>query len=153
MPCCKIQPTYERMLNHVSFSTGGAIPNSINIDYERAAINATKVIYPNTNIYGCLFHLSKNIYRKVQENGLSNQYLNDQVFRTNIRMICALAFVATEDIEMCFTTLSQHCGLVEAPILDYFETNYIGELRRGVRRPPIFEHTIWSVYERVINNI
>ena len=113
----KRQPAYERMLNHVSLLTGGAIPNSINIDCERAAINATKVIYPNTNIYGCFFHLSKNIYRKVQENGLSNQYLNDQVFRTNIR-ICALAFVATEDIEMCFTTLSQHCGLAEAPILD-----------------------------------
>ena len=50
----KRQPTYGQMLNHVSFLTDGAITNSINIDYERAAINATKDIYPNTNIYGCI---------------------------------------------------------------------------------------------------
>ena len=68
-------------------------------------------------------------------------------------MICALAFVPTRDIEASFTILSQYCGLAEAPILDYLETYYIVELRRGVQRPPMFEHTLWSVYDRVINNL
>ena len=45
----------------------------INIDYERAAINATIVIYPNTNIYSFLFHFSTNIYRWYKKMG----------FRTN----------------------------------------------------------------------
>ena len=68
------------MLNHVRVLTGDAEPNAINIDFEIAAINSTRTVFPNTNIYGCLFHLSKNVYRKVQENGLTNDYINNQVF-------------------------------------------------------------------------
>ena len=34
------QWAYERMLHHVSFLTGGTVPNSVNIYFERAAINA-----------------------------------------------------------------------------------------------------------------
>ena len=149
----KRQETYERVLNHENFLTGGVNPNSINFDFKRAAINATETIYPNTNLYACLFHLSQNIYRNVQVNGRSIQYQNDPVFRTNIRMICGSAFVPTRDIETSFTILSQHCGWAEAPILDYLETYYIAELRRGVRCPPMLEHSLWSVYHRVINKL
>ena len=56
-------------------------------------------LYPNTNKYGCFFHLSENIYKRVQENGLAPLDLNDQVFRTNIRMVRALAFVSVADID------------------------------------------------------
>ena len=56
-------------------------------------------------------------------------------------MICALAFVPPADIKMCFT---RNCGATESPILDYFETNYVGELHRGVRRPLTFEHSLYS---------
>lgn len=149
----KTEATYERMMNHVNFLTGGVVPNSINIDFERAAINAVETVYPNTSKYGCFFHLSKNIYKKVQENGLAPLYLNDQVFRTNIRMVCALAFVPVADIERCFDILCLQCGRNEVPILDYFETTYVGVLRRGVRRPPIYEHALWNVYDRVVNNL
>ena len=55
-------------------------------------------------------------------------------------MTCA--FVPPADIEMCFATLTQNCGAVETPILDYSETYDVGELRRGVRRPPTFEHSL-----------
>ena len=91
----------------------------------------------------------------IQENGLTNDYINNQVFPENVRMICGLAFVPLHDIERSFEALSQNCiglNLIE-PILDYFETNYVGEMRRGVRRPPTFDHSMWSVYERVINRI
>ena len=108
--------------------------------------------YPNSNVYGCLFHLSKNVYKKVQANGLASLYLNDQVFRNNIRMICALAFVPIPDIQRSFNALCQICGNGEVPIIDYFATNYVGELPNGIRRP-IFEHELWSVYDRVVNNL
>ena len=41
------------------------------------------------------FHLSKSIYGRLQEFGLSHRYLNDALFRTNIKMISALSFVPT----------------------------------------------------------
>ena len=76
-------------------------------------------MYPDSDLNGCLFHLSKNIYKRVKDFGLTNNYLNDQVFRENVRMVCTLAFVPLEDVEMCFGRLFEHCGLAaEAPVLD-----------------------------------
>ena len=65
----KTQWSYVRMLHHVSFLTGGTVPNSVNIDFERAAINVVSTVYPNSHTYGCFFHLSKNIYKKVFQIG------------------------------------------------------------------------------------
>ena len=112
------------------------------IDFERACINAITEVFPQANVIGCLFHLCKSIYRHVQSTGLQEQYLVDEVFRTNIRMIAALAFVLLDDIIPAFEALSQHCEGNEDHILDYFEVNYIGEMRRGRRRNPLFAHTL-----------
>ena len=30
---------------------------------------------------------------------------------------------------------------------------YVGDLRFGVRHPPTFEHSLWNVYDRVVNNL
>ena len=45
------------------------------------------------------------------------------------------------------------CGQLEQPLLDYFETNYVGELRRGRRNPPLFAHEMWNMNGRVANNL
>ena len=68
-------------------------------------------------------------------------------------MIGALAFVPLADILQSFNVLSQHCVGNEQGILDYFETNYIGEVRRGRRRPPMFPHTLWNIHRRVVNDL
>ncbi len=34
-------------------------------------------IYPETTFYGCLFHFAQNIWRKIQELGLVNEYKNN----------------------------------------------------------------------------
>ena len=80
---------------------------------------------------GCLFHLSKNVYKLVQDEGMSQLSMNDEEFRTNIRMISALSFVPIADTIQAFDALINHAGNQEQGILDYFESNYIGELRRG----------------------
>ena len=88
-------------------------------------------IYDNTRKVGCLFHITKNIYRHVQSIGLQETYVNDQEFRSNICMISALSFVAVEDTHDAFDTLADDCGELEQPVLDYFETYYIVELVEG----------------------
>ena len=101
-------------------------------------IGAISNIYPLVPQGGCLFHLSKCVYRHVQQLGLQEMYLNDINFRTNIRLIPALSFVLIEDTVIAFDQLAAHCGNLEQPVLDYFETNYVGELRRGRRLEPLF---------------
>ena len=81
-------------------------------------------------------------YSHVQSEGLQQQYMIDEEFRANIRMIPALAFVPLADGFASFEALSEHCDGNEDRILDYFEVNCIGELRRGRRRNPLFAQSL-----------
>ena len=44
------------------------------------------------------------------------------------------------------------CG-DEQGVLDYFETNFIDELRRGKRLAPRFPRELWNMHVRVENNL
>jgi len=110
----------------VQLLTNGASPVTIMIDYEQACIGAIPLVFPNASAFGCYFHLCKSVFRHVQEAGLQEQYMIDEEFRTNIRMLPSLAFVPIPDIITAFDDLSQHCQHNEQVILDYFETTYIG---------------------------
>ena len=125
--------TYVELLTRIHLLANQVVPESIMTDFEQSMIGA---------IGGCLFHLSKSIYRKVQEFGLSHQYLNDAVFRTNVKMISALSFVPIADTIRAFDASRNHAGVEEQAVLDYFETNYIGKLRRGRRFKPSYPHTL-----------
>ena len=48
-------------------------------------------------------------------------------------MILALNFVPIADIIQAFDALSNHAGVKEQAVLNYFETNSIGEIRHGRR--------------------
>lgn len=103
-----------------------------------AAIQATRTIFPNSQNSGSFFHLSQNIYQKIQQYGLQNRYENDADFALLCKMIPALPFVSPQ---MCdaFEELSDYLPDVLQPVMDYFEHNYVGRPdRRGVRRNPIF---------------
>ena len=49
--------------------------------------------------------------------------------------------------------LSNHASNQEQVILGYFESNYIGELRRGRRLAPRFPHAMWNMSLRVQNEL
>ena len=145
----KRRETYIELLYQIQQLTNEVVPQSIMIDYEQAMIGALDVVYPIVPQKGCLFHLSQSIYRKIQERGLAQRYANDVDFRTNLRMIAALSFVPIEDTLRAFEALANHCGQEEQVILDYFESTYIGELRRGRRLQPLFAHALCNVHHRV----
>jgi hypothetical protein len=55
-------------------------PQFIITDFEMAAINAIRAEFQGVQNKGCRFHLSQNIYHKVQEFGLAAQYRSDENF-------------------------------------------------------------------------
>ena len=66
----KERNTYVLFLRQVQQLTNGASPATIMIDYEQACIGATPLVFPNTTVFGCFFHLCKSVNRYVQEAGL-----------------------------------------------------------------------------------
>ena len=126
----KTQDTYRRLWNAIRDLIPFASPSSIMMDYEKAAMNAVAQIYPNAHIQGCLYHLSQNIYRKVQSLGLQEKYQSDSDFSLLMRMIPALAFVPLVKVVEVFEELQEAMPEEGLPVLDYFEDAYIGRKRR-----------------------
>ena len=145
--------TYVELLSRIHLLTNQVVPESIMTDFEQSMIGTIAQVYPLTPQKGCLFHLPKSIYHRVQELGLSHQYLNDTLFHTNIKMFSALSFVPIADTVQAFVALSNHAVVEEQAVLDYFETNYIGKLRRGRRLEPRYPHIPWNMNLRVRENL
>ena len=62
-------------------------------DFEKGAINALNDMFPLATHSSCFFHLSQNIYKKLQSLGLSSRYSNDPEFNLLAKQIPALAFL------------------------------------------------------------
>ena len=145
----KSEVTYSLLLEKVIGFNNNLQPKSIMIDFERAMINSIATVFPNAEINGCFFHLSQNIYKKIQEFGLSQLYNTDANFSLKMRMIAALAFYPPDNIEEAFETLAEFLPVEANELMDYFEDNYIGRPTRTLRRPPRFAVNIWNMYSRV----
>ena len=81
----KSQETYAEVPRQLQHLTDN-VPHSIMGDFQQGMIVALNQEHPSLPPKGCLFRLSKSIYRHVQELGLSQSYMNDEQFRTNIRI-------------------------------------------------------------------
>ena len=68
-------------------------------------------------------------------------------------MVPALSFVPVHDVILVFDELCNHCGIDEQAVLDYFETNYVGELRSDRRLLPIFRQELWNMNNQVLKEL
>ena len=71
----KRRTLYVEMLTEVQRVTHNAMPNSLMTDFESSMLSALNQIYPGITQVGCLFHLAKNVFRRVQDIGLQQNYL------------------------------------------------------------------------------
>ena len=51
-------------------------PQSVSVDYEAAAINSIRDIFPMCEIRGCLYHLTHNMKNKFADAGLTQVIFN-----------------------------------------------------------------------------
>ena len=68
-------------------------------------------------------------------------------------MIPALSFCPVQGVILAFVELCNDCGIDEQLVIDYFETNCSGELRRGRRLLPIFPRDLWNMDNLVLKEL
>lgn len=149
----KEEDTYTRMIRLICGIWPTFQPSHISLDFEFAVINGFRSTFPLAELNGCLFHLVKNLKRKLTEERLIGQYNDNADFALHARMIPALAFVPINEIENGLEVLNNALPDELGPILDYFEDKYVGRMQRNNRRRrPLFDPEIWSCYTRTLNN-
>ncbi|RWS06458.1 uncharacterized protein B4U80_07347, partial [Leptotrombidium deliense] len=127
----KTDATYTRMLNVLKEKIPSLNPISILTDFEIAAQNAFKTVFPHVEIRGCFFHFSQAFYRQIRANRELN-VLHDSENLENalhIRQLVALAFVPITDVSSSFSMLLDTDFYrtneeILMPLLDYFESTW-----------------------------
>ena len=59
--------TYNEFSTQIRNLTNHVNPQSVMIDFEQSMMGALDQVYPVVPQKGCLFHLSKNVYNRVQD--------------------------------------------------------------------------------------
>ena len=147
--------TYRRLYRIIITLNPRFYPKGALIDFELAHINALKEAFPGIDIWGCLFHLSQNIYRKVLELGYKRQYSVDSKFRELIGCFSALAALPEEDVIVVFEAIIELDVDEKLPtdLISYFENHYIGQQRRNRRLEPTFSLEVWNIRDRILNDL
>lgn len=155
----KKQETYIRLFTGIMELRPSLNPRTIMTDFELAAKNALRVLYPEAVQFGCNFHFGQCLFRRLQQHGsLQIRFRNEPSFALKIKCLSALAFVPPPDVVAAFESLVQDPFYSSSEdirnFMDYFETTWIGKLRRSRRRQqPMFPIPDWNIHERIVQNI
>ena len=60
----KTEEIYIRLFREVEQHVANS-PTNILMDFERAALNSVRQVYPNTELKGCFYHFSSNISKHI----------------------------------------------------------------------------------------
>lgn len=130
-------------------------------DFETAAFNSMRRVFPNINVECCFFHFGQANWRKIIELGLRTKYTDDLDFSLKVRMFTALAFVPAEKVRCAFNEIREILPDEAEEFGSYFERTYIGTFSNRdtgtaalalTWRDPPFPPAMWSVYERTLEN-
>lgn len=116
------EATYKRLFKLIQEKIPKFCPKKVHIDFERAAINALKDVFPKIVIKGCNFHFNQALWRKVQEIGLTTQYRDNEEVRNHIRKCAALAYLPPDYISNAWIQIMENAPNEEAVVKfnDYF---------------------------------
>jgi len=73
------------------------------IDFEKAIHDAVSIVWPDTLIVGCRFHLTQSWFRKIQSLGLVQDYKEkNSEIGSWIRNTFGLTFLTPQEVALCF---------------------------------------------------
>lgn len=164
----KTTGTYRTIFEQMKAIRPGLNPTQITMDFELAAINAAKMVFPTARVQTCYFHFTQSIIRNMGQHGLKTKYQSDNTFAQEIRQLIALAFLPPAQVADAFDELIEQSKTLSPAkqlqdqnlktfIRDYFENVYIGKPARvsktgkkksgSGRGSPRFNISMWNVYE------
>ena len=99
-------------------------------------------------MHGCFYHLCFNVWKRIQQSGLQERYINDPEFALHLRMISALTFLPPNDVQNSFDQLAalirNQYGNGADGVLDY-----VGRFRVNAPRGiPTFSIEFWNMFHR-----
>ena len=70
----KRQMDYERVFGKLLESRSTLALSSNLLDFEKATLQAAVNVFPGATFAGCLFHLGQSLWRRIHNEGLANNY-------------------------------------------------------------------------------
>ena len=126
----RTEQLYTTALMHLKVTVGGMwgidlAPQILVVDFERAAINAFKSVFPFLKVRGCHFHFCQSILRQINNLGMKQNYENDEQFRICARMLMVLPYMDSPGLIPAYNQLKALFPQFSQPLLDYFEVQRI----------------------------
>ena len=98
------------------------------MDYEIAAIQAAERAFPGAQLFGCFYHLAKNMQKHLASvpNALQ-RCRTDANYALLCKTVLATAFVPRNRIDEAMSTQETHLPSHLSFLLEWFEGNYVGK--------------------------
>lgn len=138
----KSQATYERLFRLLRIKAGeyniDINPVRFQMDYEKAAHNAVRHVFPDAEVRGCFFHFTQCIWRQVQKLGLQSIYQTDTDLHKFVRRISALPLVPENLLDEVWIEIANQQPDTESAtkLADYFTETWM----EGQFPPSVWNH-------------
>lgn len=140
----KLETTYKRLFELLKMKAHQynieLSPEIIQIDFEKAVINAVSQIFPNSSIRGCYFHFTQAIWRGVQRYGLINEYKESESIGRLVRRALGLPFLPLSSIDDVWMRVIGECPPECQEFIDYVTSTYVDDV------DAMFPREIWCHY-------
>ena len=74
---------------------------------------------------GCFYHLTQSTWRRIQADGLQQQYKDDEETRHFFGMLDGLAFLPVTDVKLGMVFLREIARDDLLTVIEYFDTTYV----------------------------
>lgn len=126
-------------------------PKYILTDFEKAVINAIKEIFPGCSVFGCFFHWTQNLIKKLAFLGLKTKYSTETQIFMAVKKLQALSFLPPNRIKSAYFDLKPALPEILGTFLQYFEETYITGKNNNDR--PMYHPVLWSNYRTVMEGM
>ena len=141
-------------------------PERVMADFEKAIQNAARSTLNhdgNLHVQGCFYHLTQSTWRRVQSEGLQNDYHNSEAVKEFCGKIDGLAFLPECDVKEGIAILYDEVPDNLRCLVEYFDATYVNGPLRAVevagsvnlrfrRLPPMYPPVLWNVHQATLQD-